>query len=147
MLIPVSYLMQEFFVKSADRVELMAMLGLFGAIVSACQMYPCSVMGFSDIFIMYWSKMFRLPCLRGWWCDFFFFFHSLQPNLGVRFPFWDVPNLLNLKDLDHWVSLNYSFRKICESQMLNLNLGRMQYASAIYVATWYCKIGSFLCNT
>lgn len=33
-------LMQEFFVKSADRVELMAMLGLFGAIISACQMYP-----------------------------------------------------------------------------------------------------------
>jgi hypothetical protein len=32
--------MQEFLVKSADRVELMAMLGLFGAIISAIQMYP-----------------------------------------------------------------------------------------------------------
>ena len=32
--------MQEFLVKNADRVELMAMLGLFGAIVSAIQMYP-----------------------------------------------------------------------------------------------------------
>lgn len=32
--------MQEFLVKNADRVELMAMLGLFGAIISAVQMYP-----------------------------------------------------------------------------------------------------------
>lgn len=32
--------MQEFLVKNADRVELMAMLGFFGAIVSAIQMYP-----------------------------------------------------------------------------------------------------------
>lgn len=29
--------------KSADRVELMGMLGLFGAIVSAIQMYPYSI--------------------------------------------------------------------------------------------------------
>lgn len=35
--------MQEFFVKSADMVELMAFLGLFGAIVSGCQMYPNSL--------------------------------------------------------------------------------------------------------
>lgn len=33
-------IMQEFLVKSGDRIELMAMLGLFGAVVSACQMYP-----------------------------------------------------------------------------------------------------------
>ncbi|KAL9261288.1 Solute carrier family 35 member F2-like protein [Drosera capensis] len=31
---------EEFLVKSADMVELMAMLGLFGAIISAYQMYP-----------------------------------------------------------------------------------------------------------
>lgn len=37
---PCSCFVQEFFVKNADRVELMAMLGLFGAIVSAIQMYP-----------------------------------------------------------------------------------------------------------
>lgn len=34
------FLTQEFLVKNADRVELMAMLGFFGAIVSAIQMYP-----------------------------------------------------------------------------------------------------------
>ena len=35
-----SFQLQEFLVKNADRVELMAMLGLFGGIVSAIQMYP-----------------------------------------------------------------------------------------------------------
>jgi hypothetical protein len=33
--------LQEFLVKNADREELMAMLGLFGGIFSAIQMYPC----------------------------------------------------------------------------------------------------------
>nr|CAN71235.1 hypothetical protein VITISV_014865 [Vitis vinifera] len=36
----VSNVSEEFLVKSADRVELMALLGSFGAIVSAIQMYP-----------------------------------------------------------------------------------------------------------
>lgn len=31
---------QEFIVKKGDRVELMAMLGIFGAVISAIQMYP-----------------------------------------------------------------------------------------------------------
>lgn len=35
-----NFLLKEFLVKNADRVELMAMLGTFGAIVSAIQMYP-----------------------------------------------------------------------------------------------------------
>ncbi|GFQ06443.1 solute carrier family 35 member f1 [Phtheirospermum japonicum] len=34
----VSNVSEEYFVNSADRVELMALLGLFGAIISACQM-------------------------------------------------------------------------------------------------------------
>lgn len=38
---------QEFLVKAADRIELMAMLGAFGAIVSACQMYPSSTKSLS----------------------------------------------------------------------------------------------------
>jgi len=36
----ISFQLQEFLVKNADRVELMAMLGLFGGIISAIQMYP-----------------------------------------------------------------------------------------------------------
>lgn len=38
-------IMQEFLVKNADRIELMSFLGLFGAIISAIQMYPFN---FSD---------------------------------------------------------------------------------------------------
>lgn len=50
--------MQEFFVKSADRVELMAFLGFFGAIISAIQMYPFShaftVSSSDSFFIKFW---------------------------------------------------------------------------------------------
>ncbi|MBA0756456.1 hypothetical protein Gogos_019868, partial [Gossypium gossypioides] len=36
----ISNVSEEFLVKNADRVELMSFLGLFGAIISAIQMYP-----------------------------------------------------------------------------------------------------------
>jgi solute carrier family 35 protein F1/2 len=36
----VSNVSQEFLVKNADRVQLMSLLGLFGAIIGAIQMYP-----------------------------------------------------------------------------------------------------------
>lgn len=32
--------MQEFFVKKKDRVEVVAMLGVFGVLISICEMYP-----------------------------------------------------------------------------------------------------------
>ena len=38
-------LLQEFFVKKADRVELMSFVGLFGAIIGAIQMYPSNEKG------------------------------------------------------------------------------------------------------
>jgi hypothetical protein len=38
--IAILFALQEFLVKNADREELMAMLGLFGGIFSAIQMYP-----------------------------------------------------------------------------------------------------------
>ncbi|KAH7663930.1 UAA transporter protein [Dioscorea alata] len=40
MLYAVSNVSEEFIVKKGGRVELMAMLGLFGAVVGSCQMYP-----------------------------------------------------------------------------------------------------------
>nr|XP_016450552.1 PREDICTED: solute carrier family 35 member F1-like isoform X2 [Nicotiana tabacum] len=43
---------EEFFVKSADRVELMAFLGLFGAIVSACQI---SILERNELKSIRWS--------------------------------------------------------------------------------------------
>jgi hypothetical protein len=33
---------QEYFVKKSNRIEVMAMLGVFGAIISGIQMYPSS---------------------------------------------------------------------------------------------------------
>ena len=39
-IIMISFPLQEFLVKNADTVVLMAMLGLFGGIISAIQMYP-----------------------------------------------------------------------------------------------------------
>jgi Solute carrier family 35 len=35
--------MQEYLIKKGDRIEVMAMLGVFGAIISAIQMYPSIV--------------------------------------------------------------------------------------------------------
>jgi hypothetical protein len=32
---------QEYVIKKSNRMELMAMLGLFGAVISGIQMYPC----------------------------------------------------------------------------------------------------------
>lgn len=40
MLYAISNVSQEFIVKNGDRVEFMSMLGLCGAIISACQVYP-----------------------------------------------------------------------------------------------------------
>ncbi|KAL6535010.1 hypothetical protein OROMI_026384 [Orobanche minor] len=44
----------EFFVKSADRVELMAFLGIFGAIISACQI-TLPFVGFSLAMFLFYS--------------------------------------------------------------------------------------------
>lgn len=38
--------------KNADRVELMSLLGFFGAIVSAIQMYPLVDLGFKILLIV-----------------------------------------------------------------------------------------------
>lgn len=49
----ISFPLQEFLVKNADRVELMAMLGIFGGIISAIQMYP-----WSRLYEDYWDFLF-----------------------------------------------------------------------------------------
>jgi hypothetical protein len=36
----VIFFFQEFLVKSSDQIELMGMMGLFGTLISVCQMYP-----------------------------------------------------------------------------------------------------------
>ncbi|KAM7461501.1 hypothetical protein LguiA_029622 [Lonicera macranthoides] len=58
MLYAISNVSEEFFVKSADRVELMAMLGLFGAIISACQI---SILERNELKSIHWSAGAVLP--------------------------------------------------------------------------------------
>jgi hypothetical protein len=52
---------QEFVIKKSNRVELMAMLGLFGAIVSGIQMYPLEF----THFIIFFNHILYSPPVRG----------------------------------------------------------------------------------
>lgn len=72
----VSNVSEEFFVKSADRVELMAFLGLFGAIVSACQI---SILERDELKSIHWSAGAALPFFG--FSVAMFFFYSLVPVL------------------------------------------------------------------
>ncbi|XP_057779002.1 uncharacterized protein LOC130997629 [Salvia miltiorrhiza] len=54
----VSNVSEEFFVKSADRVELMAFLGIFGAIISAIQI---SILERHELKSIHWSSGATLP--------------------------------------------------------------------------------------
>ncbi|KAL8048794.1 hypothetical protein ABFX02_07G090200 [Erythranthe guttata] len=62
----VSYVSQEYFVKSADMVELLAFLGMFGAVISAIQMYPfCFLVFFFFFFLFCFSCFAVLRSLHG----------------------------------------------------------------------------------
>nr|XP_009765205.1 PREDICTED: solute carrier family 35 member F1-like isoform X3 [Nicotiana sylvestris] len=67
---------EEFFVKSADRVELMAFLGLFGAIVSACQI---SILERNELKSIRWSAGATLPFVG--FALAMFLFYSFVPVL------------------------------------------------------------------
>ncbi|KAI3743159.1 hypothetical protein L1987_60864 [Smallanthus sonchifolius] len=54
----VSNVSEEFFVKTADRIELMAMLGLFGAIFSGIQI---SILEREELKSIHWSSVSLLP--------------------------------------------------------------------------------------
>lgn len=58
MLYAISNVSEEFFVKNADRVELMAMLGLFGSIVSAIQI---CVLERTELKNIHWSSGVAFP--------------------------------------------------------------------------------------
>ncbi|KAI5653551.1 hypothetical protein M9H77_30738 [Catharanthus roseus] len=72
----VSNVSEEFFVKSADRIELMAFLGLFGAIISACQI---SILERSELKSIHWSAGAVFPFLG--FSLAMFLFYSLVPIL------------------------------------------------------------------
>ncbi|CDP19272.1 unnamed protein product [Coffea canephora] len=72
----VSNVSEEFLVKSADRVELMAFLGFFGAIVSACQI---CILERDELKSIHWSAGAALPFFG--FSVAMFFFYSLVPVL------------------------------------------------------------------
>ncbi|KAA8531353.1 hypothetical protein F0562_006062 [Nyssa sinensis] len=76
MLYAISNVSEEFLVKNADRVELMAMLGLFGAIVSACQI---SILERNELKSINWSAGAVLPFIG--FAAAMFLFYSAVPIL------------------------------------------------------------------
>ncbi|XP_006347271.1 solute carrier family 35 member F1-like [Solanum tuberosum] len=75
----VSNVSEEFFVKSADMVELMAFLGLFGAIVSGCQI---SILERNELRSIHWSAGAALPFVG--FSLAMFLFYSFVPVLLKR---------------------------------------------------------------
>ncbi|XP_059300223.1 uncharacterized protein LOC132052623 [Lycium ferocissimum] len=94
----VSNVSEEFFVKSADMVELMAFLGLFGAIVSACQI---SILERNELKSIHWSAGAALPFIG--FALAMFLFYSFVPILLKR----SGATMLNLALLtsDMWAVL------------------------------------------
>ncbi|XP_028759827.1 solute carrier family 35 member F1-like [Neltuma alba] len=72
----ISNVSEEFLVKNADRVELMAMLGTFGGIISAIQI---SVLERSELKSIHWSAGAALPFVG--FALAMFLFYSLVPVL------------------------------------------------------------------
>ncbi|XP_024022067.1 solute carrier family 35 member F1-like, partial [Morus notabilis] len=72
----VSNVSEEFLVKNADRIELMSMLGLFGAIVSAIQV---SILERDNLKAIHWSAGEALPFVG--FSVAMFLFYSLVPVL------------------------------------------------------------------
>uniref|UniRef100_A0A0D9WEW1 EamA domain-containing protein n=1 Tax=Leersia perrieri TaxID=77586 RepID=A0A0D9WEW1_9ORYZ len=102
----ISNVSEEFLVKVGDRVELMGMLGLFGAIISACQMYH--VLSFYRI----------LP--------FFFFIRSIFERNEIESLQWSVGAVVPFIGFAVAMFMFYSLvpilLKISGSTMLNLSL-------------------------
>ncbi|KAJ0977020.1 hypothetical protein J5N97_012494 [Dioscorea zingiberensis] len=76
MLYAISNVSEEFLVKEGDRIELMAMLGLFGAIVSACQI---SILERQELRSIHWTAGAVLPFIG--FALAMFLFYSTVPIL------------------------------------------------------------------
>ncbi|KAJ8774882.1 hypothetical protein K2173_018141 [Erythroxylum novogranatense] len=72
----VSNVSEEYFVKNADRIELMAFLGIFGAIISAIQI---SILERNELRSIHWSAGAALPFVG--FAVAMFMFYSLVPIL------------------------------------------------------------------
>lgn len=75
----VSNVSEEFFIKNADRVELMAFLGIFGAIISACQIV---ILEREELKNIHWSAGATLPFL-GFSLAMFVFYSGVPVLLKI----------------------------------------------------------------
>ncbi|KAJ4748684.1 solute carrier family 35 protein (DUF914) [Rhynchospora pubera] len=94
----ISNVSEEFVVKSADRIELMAMLGLFGAVVSACQII---IFERTELQSVHWTKDAVAPFL-GFAAAMFLFYSTVPVLLKIS-----GSTMLNLSLLtsDMWAIL------------------------------------------
>ncbi|CAL5391820.1 unnamed protein product [Camellia sinensis] len=94
----ISNVSEEFFVKSADRVELMGMLGLFGAIISACQII---ILEQNELKSIHWSAGAVIPFI-GFALAMFLFYSGVPILLKIS-----GSTMLNLSLLtsDMWTVL------------------------------------------
>ncbi|KAL0392507.1 UNVERIFIED_CONTAM: Solute carrier family 35 member F1 [Sesamum radiatum] len=116
----VSNVSEEYFVKSADRIELMAFLGIFGAIVSAIQMYPflytSTINNFSMLMIIFiilcnfFNRAYRRILERDE-------LKSIHWSSGATFPFFGFSLAMFV-----FYSAVPVLLKISGSTMLNLSL-------------------------
>ncbi|CAL0300430.1 unnamed protein product [Lupinus luteus] len=112
----VSNVSEEFLVKNADRVELMAMLGLFGAIFGAIQI---SIFERNQLKSIHWSAGAALPFV-GFSLAMFTFYSLVPVLLKIH-----GSTLLNLSLLtsDMWAVLIRIFayhEKVCQQPLLSL---------------------------
>lgn len=98
----VSNVSEEFFVKSADMVELLGFLGLFGAVVSGCQI---GIVERNELKSIHWSAGAALPFVG--FAVAMFLFYSFVPILLKR----SGATMLNLALLtsDMWAVLIRTF--------------------------------------
>ncbi|KAK4404098.1 Solute carrier family 35 member F1 [Sesamum angolense] len=94
----VSNVSEEYFVKSADRVELMAFLGIFGALISACQI---SILERDELRSIHWTAGAALPFI-GFSVAMFLFYSGVPVLLKIS-----GSTMLNLSLLtsDMWAVL------------------------------------------
>ncbi|KAL3829234.1 hypothetical protein ACJIZ3_018036 [Penstemon smallii] len=94
----VSNVSEEYFVKSADRVELMAFLGFFGAIISACQI---AILERDELKSIHWSSGVTFPFV-GFSVAMFLFYSGVPVLLKIS-----GSTMLNLSLLtsDMWAVL------------------------------------------
>ncbi|KAK1295104.1 hypothetical protein QJS10_CPA16g00157 [Acorus calamus] len=94
----ISNVSEEFLVKSGDRIELMAMLGAFGAVVSACQI---SILERNELKSIHWTAGAVVPFI-GYALALFIFYSSVPVLLKIS-----GSTMLNLSLLtsDMWAVL------------------------------------------